>query len=73
LIGVAALVAAAGCTTGDTPPAFSPDRTAERIDQGFVRDLGVGATMGHSVPTEGEVISTPACVPEARAGQECRD
>ena len=70
-LAFAGIFTSPACTTGDAPEMFSPDSTARRIERGFARDVGSGTSMGHSVPLEGEIIKTPACVPEARAGEEC--
>ena len=70
-LAFAGIFTSPACTTGDTPEVFAPDSTAQRIERGFARDPGAGTSMGHSVPLEGEVIKTPACVSEARAGEEC--
>ena len=68
-----ALTLLSGC--GDVPvrrPVLTPETVAPyQIDTGFT-DLNVAPSMGHTVPVEGEVISIPSCVAEARGGQECR-
>ena len=73
-VALAALYAISpGCTSGDARPITSPETvTQQRIERGFAEDLGTAPTLGHSVPVEGEIISTPPCVSEARAGQDCR-
>lgn len=60
-----------GCSTADTTEPYTPDQVKTRIDRGFTGDVGVAPTLGHSVPVQGEIISTPACVSEAREGKEC--
>ena len=60
-----------GCSTADVTEPYSPDQTKVKIDRGFTGDVGVSPTLGHTVPLEGEVISTPQCVSEAREGKEC--
>jgi hypothetical protein len=72
-LALAGVFTSPGCTTGDTPDVFSVDRAAQRMERGFAREVGAGATMGHSVPLEGEIIRTPTCVVEARAGEACKD
>jgi hypothetical protein len=65
---------AQGCASSDSRPIYSPDTvTQHKIDMGFTGDLGVGPTLGHSVPVDGEIISTPLCVSEVRAGKECKN
>jgi hypothetical protein len=41
----------------------------QQIDMGFAGDVGIAPTMGHSVPLQGEIISTPEGVTESKAGQ----
>jgi hypothetical protein len=60
-----------GCGTADTTEPYRPDEMKLKIERGFTGDVGVAPTMGHSVPLEGEIISTPPCVGEAREGKEC--
>jgi len=62
-----------GCTSVDTRRISGPDSLTQQIDMGFTGDLGIAPTMGHSVPLEGEIISTPPCVSETKTGQDCRD
>jgi len=50
---------------------FGTDSVTQQIDKGFAGDVGVAATMGHTVPLEGEIIRTPKCVSEAKAGAAC--
>ena len=45
---------------------------ALQIDFGFSGDVGVAATMGHSIPLQGETINTPQCVAEVKQGVECK-
>jgi hypothetical protein len=52
---------------------FGTDSVTEQINMGFSGDVGIAPTMGHSVPLEGEIINTPKCVPEAKAGVECKE
>lgn len=60
-----------GCGTADTTEPYSPDQMKVKIDRGFTGDVGAAPTLGHTVPLEGEIISTPPCVGEAREGKEC--
>jgi hypothetical protein len=71
-VGLLLFLSVQGCSSTDTKPIYGPDRVMQQIDTGFTGDLSVGATMGHTVPPEGEIISTPPCVGEARTGQECK-
>jgi hypothetical protein len=73
LVALLLLLPSQGCASADTRQISSPESaTQQQIDRGFTGDLGIGPTMGHSVPLEGEIISTPPCVAEAKAGQECK-
>jgi hypothetical protein len=73
-IGLVMTTLSQGCGSADTREISNPETAVQRqIERGFAGDLGVGPTMGHNVPLEGEVISTPACVSEARGGQQCKD
>lgn len=70
VFAVAGCLLVHGCA--DTKPYVNPeDDSRYRMDTGFTGDLSVPPTLGHTVPTEGEVISTPQCVAEAREGKEC--
>ena len=73
-VGMASLLLLShGCRSTDAPELAAPETVVrDRIERGFNPDFGVGPTMGHSVPVEGEIISTPPCVAEARGGQECK-
>ena len=63
-----------GCASADNLEISSPETAVQQqIERGFAGDLGVAPTMGHLVPLEGEIISTPACVPEAKGGQQCKE
>lgn len=60
-----------GCSSADVAEPYGPDQIKVKIDRGFTGDVGVSPTLGHTLPVEGEVISTPQCVSEAREGKEC--
>ena len=62
-----------GCADGPYQrPLMTPEGIAPyEINTGFV-DPGVAPSLGHAVPVEGEIISTPQCVAEAREGRDCR-
>jgi hypothetical protein len=58
--------------SADARQSFGTDSVTQQIDMGFSGDVGIAPTMGHSVPLEGEIINVPHCVPEAKAGLECK-
>ena len=68
----AAQQSALNSASSDARQSFGTDSVTQQIDMGFSGDVGVAATLGHSVPLEGEIIATPPCVAEARGGQECK-
>jgi hypothetical protein len=68
----AAQQSAVSSASADARQSFGTDSVTQQIDMGFSGDVGIAPTMGHTVPLEGEIISTPPCVPEARAGQDCK-
>ncbi len=68
----AAQQSALSSASADARQSFGTDSVTQQIDMGFSGDVGIAPTMGHSVPLEGEIISTPRCVPEAKAGVKCR-
>ena len=73
VVALLVLLSSQGCASADTRQILSaPDSVAQKIDMGFSADVGIGATMGHSVPLEGEILNTPPCVAEARAGEDCK-
>jgi hypothetical protein len=54
--------------SSDARQSFGTDSVTQQIDMGFAGDVGIAPTMAHSVPLEGEIISTPAGVSESKAG-----
>jgi hypothetical protein len=64
---------AVSSTAADARQSFGTDSVTQQIDMGFSGDVGIAPTMGHNVPLEGEIISTPACVSEAKGGQPCKE
>jgi N-acetylglucosamine-6-phosphate deacetylase len=55
--------------SSDARQSFGTDSVTQQIDMGFSGDVGIAPTMGHSVPLQGEIISTPAGVSESKGGQ----
>ena len=55
--------------SADARQSFGTDSVTQQIDMGFAGDVGIAPTMGHSVPLQGEIISTPPGVTESKAGQ----
>jgi hypothetical protein len=58
--------------SADARQSFGTDSVTQQIDMGFAGDVGVAATMGHTVPLEGEIVKTPDCVSEAKGGLPCK-
>jgi uncharacterized protein DUF5649 len=69
----AAQSSAMASASADARQSFGTDSVTQQIDMGFSGDVGIAPTMGHNVPLEGEIISTPACVTEAKGGQQCKE
>jgi hypothetical protein len=55
--------------SADARQSFGTDSVTQQIDMGFAGDVGIAPTMGHSVPLQGEIISTPPGVTESKGGQ----
>jgi filamentous hemagglutinin family protein len=55
--------------SADARQSFGTDSVTQQIDMGFAGDVGIAPTMGHSVPLQGEIISTPEGVTESKGGQ----
>jgi len=64
---------AVSSASSDARQSFGTDSVTQQIDMGFSGDVGIAPTMGHNVPLEGEIISTPPCVSEAKGGQQCKE
>ena len=56
-------------SSADARQSFGTDSVTQQIDMGFSGDVGIAPTMGHSVPLQGEIISTPPGVSESKGGQ----
>jgi hypothetical protein len=56
-------------SSADARQSFGTDSVTQQIDMGFAGDVGIAPTMGHSVPLQGEIISTPPGVSESKGGQ----
>jgi hypothetical protein len=55
--------------SSDARKSFGTDSVTQQIDMGFAGDVGIAPTMAHSVPLQGEIISTPEGVTESKGGQ----
>jgi hypothetical protein len=65
----AAQQSAVSNASADARQSFGTDSVTQQIDMGFAGDVGIAPTMGHSVPLQGEIISTPEGVTESKGGQ----
>ena len=65
----AAQQSALSSASADARQSFGTDSVTQQIDMGFSGDVGIAPTMGHSVPLQGEIISTPDGVSESKGGQ----
>ena len=54
-----AQASALSSASAEARQSFGTDSVTQQIDMGFSGDVGIAPTMGHSVPLEGEIISTP--------------
>jgi hypothetical protein len=57
-------------SSADARQSFGTDSVTQQIDMGFAGDVGIAPTMGHSVPLQGEIISTPPGVSESKEGSK---
>jgi len=67
-----AQASALSSASAEARQSFGTDSVTQQIDMGFAGDVGIAATMGHTVPLEGEILKTPECVLEAKTGQACK-
>jgi len=67
-----AQASALSSASAEARQSFGTDSVTQQIDMGFSGDVGIAPTMGHTVPLEGEIVNTPACVAEAKAGEPCK-
>jgi len=65
----AAQQSALNSASSDARQSFGTDSVTQQIDMGFAGDVGIAPTMAHSVPLQGEIISTPEGVSESKGGQ----
>jgi hypothetical protein len=65
----AAQQSALNSASSDARKSFGTDSVTQQIDMGFAGDVGIAPTMAHSVPLQGEIISTPEGVTESKGGQ----